>query len=100
MRVLATVPCFAEVNGSEAKVGRNAVVYPNPNSGSFSVQLRGYPVNKTADITIYDVTGRLLVREKMETNGVKEFSLNLQTGIYLIEVSTDEGRSFKSLNIN
>jgi hypothetical protein len=100
MRVLATVPCFAEVNGSEAKVGRNAVVYPNPNSGSFSVQLRGYPVIKTADITIYDVTGRLLVREKMETNGVKEFSLNLQTGIYLIEVSTDEGRSFKSLNIN
>lgn len=100
MRVLATVPCYAEVPVAEAMLARNAVVYPNPNSGSFSVQLTGYPVKKTADLNIYDVTGRLLVREKIETTQVKELRLNLQAGTYLIEVSTDEGRLFKTLNIN
>jgi len=100
MRVLATVPCFAEVAGAEARLVRNAVVYPNPNSGSFSVQLTGYPVKKTADLTIYDVTGRLLVREKMETTLIKELRVNLQAGTYLLEVSTDEGKLFKALNIN
>ena len=62
-------------------------VYPNPTSGSFSVNLNSFQ-NSLVKIALYDTKGRLIQENKEHVNnGPNSFNFNLNElaeGLYLI----------------
>ena len=69
-------------------------VFPNPNDGTFDVELSGN-VGTEAELQIYDIMGREVIREKM--NAKYNFASArielpwLQSGHYIIKVVTGTG---------
>jgi hypothetical protein len=62
------------------------VVYPNPSNGFFNIVLNN---EKVASMEVYDMTGRVVKRDKL-TEGKNELDLSGFTkGVYLIKVNGD-----------
>ncbi len=81
--------------GLDAVAGINASIYPNPGNGIFNLQL-----DKTdaLNVRILDVSGKVLRSQQLSGNTV--YTLNMQTapiGVYIIELESAEGRTFKRL---
>jgi hypothetical protein len=67
---------------------KDAVLFPNPNNGSFSIFLREKEV-KDLSVNVFDVFGKLVYETKVNQN---EFELNipnLPTGIYLVKLNSN-----------
>jgi hypothetical protein len=68
-------------------------VIPNPNVGSFDVELNG-AVNHKADLTIFDMSGRVVWNESMAANAQSASAHvelgNVQPGMYIVRVTTAE----------
>ena len=99
---------FKEENISNYKViiplnGRSAIeeglpidnnsfgVYPNPASKEIKVQLPLSIFEKVAEITIYDMIGRI-IHQKNATNALENINIEkLEKGMYLLQVETKAG---------
>ena len=59
-------------------------LYPNPNNGSFNVELIGY--TGVVDMQLYDLSGKIVHQDKLiSMRGTSQnFQLNLSPGIYLV----------------
>ncbi len=68
-------------------------VYPNPNTGSFTIQLLS-PENKNVRIIITDIVGRQVQQLETTTNSKAEVSFNEAPGIYIVTVSTATNKYF------
>ncbi len=66
-------------------------VFPNPNAGSFTVQLDKIYGNAT--VSIKDTSGRIW--QIMEANNQQNVQLNVNvpTGMYFVQVTTEDGKS-------
>ncbi|WP_293872564.1 S8 family serine peptidase [Flavobacterium sp.] len=91
LTVCNTAPKMAGNNASHdsdsLKINR-AVLYPNPNNGSFSIMLNRSEVKDLA-VTVFDVFGKLIYQTKTNQN---EFDLNipnLPTGMYMVKLSSN-----------
>lgn len=65
-----------------------AKLYPNPNSGTFSILLSQIGV-KNLEVTIFDIIGKSVYNTKVDQN---EFELNvshLPSGMYLVKLSSN-----------
>lgn len=72
------------------------VLYPNPNSGSFTIQMNGF--SGDFGMNVYDMRGRRIFEKKSASSGdvfVQSVSLNAQAGVYMIEVTSEGRRSVK-----
>ncbi|NUM32878.1 MAG: T9SS type A sorting domain-containing protein [Bacteroidetes bacterium] len=78
----------------------SATVYPNPNSGTFSVELPKN--NSSTNLILTDLAGKIILSRtlaagqtiaKIETNG-------LSNGIYMMVIKTDENQTTKKIIIN
>jgi hypothetical protein len=69
-----------------------SILYPNPNSGEFSIKINEGKRNERLEIAIFDVTGRLVWSEK-KSGESNEFQLknDLKDGMYLVKVKFDDG---------
>ncbi|MCJ8289407.1 MAG: T9SS type A sorting domain-containing protein [Crocinitomicaceae bacterium] len=82
------------VNTEEQELDHEIVIFPNPNSGSFDIELSGY-VGNEAELQIYDLMGREVIREKM--NAQSNFAsskvelLDAPAGHYVIKIVTATG---------
>ena len=56
-------------------------IYPNPNSGSFTLQVDGLGMGT---LSICDLQGKVLVSKMVVANAVQEINANLQAGLYLV----------------
>ncbi|GAA4895471.1 zinc-dependent metalloprotease family protein [Flaviramulus aquimarinus] len=79
----------------------NFMVYPNPNSGAFTIQLSG---SKSRDIQakIFDISGRIIYETRYGATGdfKEQIALNnVQSGLYLLIVSDGMRRSTKKIVI-
>jgi hypothetical protein len=64
-------------------------VYPNPvlRNGNLNVE---FALNTTAKIDIYNVTGKLIINDKMDNLKSKSFNVSsLKGGIYFLKIQTD-----------
>jgi len=61
---------------------------PNPNNGSFSVQLN-FDINEFVEVEVLDITGRMVERASRElTSGNFDFDLNSSAaGVYFVRIT-------------
>lgn len=79
----------------------NFALYPNPNSGNFTVQFDSKSNNKI-NIKVHDISGRLIFDKQFPNSGI--FNQNLQldnpkSGIYLVSISDGEKNIVKRIVI-
>jgi len=67
-------------------------VYPNPCTSEFTIQIPGV----TGRISVYDTNGRIVISNTI-TNGENISTQQLRKGLYIIELSTENGTSKKRL---
>jgi hypothetical protein len=75
--------------------GINASVYPNPSNGMFNLKLEN---TDALNIRIMDVSGKVVQSERLA--GSTLYALDMQNapiGVYVLEIETSEGRTFKKL---
>ncbi|MFA5620764.1 MAG: carboxypeptidase regulatory-like domain-containing protein [Weeksellaceae bacterium] len=66
-------------------------VYPNPSQGRFWIELE-----ENANVTIYDMYGRLLLSEKKEA-GKSMIEHSIPAGTYILQVQTEKGNASEKL---
>ena len=79
-------PCTGIQNPASSETSFE--VFPNPNNGHFSVDLKA---TGTATVFIYDALGQLVSSQKIQP-GIQQMELNVPVGIYLLKVITAEGK--------
>lgn len=73
----------------EAGYSTNGIrVYPNPNSGSFMIETSNV-IEKT--IEVMDVTGRVVISEKSDSNRILMNISNLANGMYQVRIVSEKG---------
>jgi hypothetical protein len=63
-------------------------IYPNPSNGKFKIDLQN--VYNNCKIEIYDVLGHLIFENKYTSSNIIDLNLDLQSGIYLIKLKSDQ----------
>ena len=81
----------------------NFGLYPNPNFGSFSIQLENFSIDQV-DIKFIDARGKLIENNQFTFNSSSSKSINfnskgLAKGMYFIKISNSENSKVKSFII-
>jgi hypothetical protein len=71
------------------KTDNEIIVYPNPSTGIFTIDLAKIKGNKT--IHVLDVTGKNIKNLTTENNEVKLNLTGLAQGIYFLNIQTEQG---------
>ncbi len=82
-----------KTTASVPEIGTNQSVrvYPNPTTGTFSVEVKGSSRAMMTSVEIYSMTGLKVHTEKLDNERKHEFSMpELTTGMYFIHVFTNE----------
>ena len=67
----------------------NFSIYPNPNSGKFEIQAS--EIQGRVDLKVYDLTGKVIVQNQYANFSKESIGLELEKGIYMVELSTAAG---------
>lgn len=71
-------------------------MYPNPATSSFTIQFDSLITE--ASINIYDMNGRLIVKESHRDGNLRTIDISiLNTGIYIVEVVSGQSKTVKKL---
>ena len=82
--------CHSEqvpVLSSESFESNDFVIYPNPNNGTFTIQLTAS--SSDVALNVHDLRGRLILSKKLKASGLVNEQISLkdaQTGIYLVTI--------------
>ncbi len=98
MSVGAALTATKEVNLLDNKFN----VFPNPTSDILNVQLNLDQQAKTANVRLYDLSGRMLQQWSYDNIQKERFQYNLQnlnSGTYFLQVITEEGAGTKKFTI-
>ena len=76
----------------------NVVVYPNPSNGSFVVNVSSANTEQCT-VTMTNVVGAVVLQQTCVTNKKIAFNLDEPAGIYLITVSTPNGKYTGKINV-
>ena len=93
LRVLSIEEC-SHINGVATIPGaadEEMQLYPNPNSGTFSIKLSS-GIDEPLLLVITNVAGEQVREITTATNKVNEIDINVAPGIYIIDASTAHGR--------
>jgi hypothetical protein len=88
--VLIDVMDDVSINGALSNVSMN--VYPNPNSGNFTMTIEGF--NGEMNMEIVNLSGQVVYTETLNTQAgfVADFDMSaLSTGVYYIRLSSNNG---------
>ena len=75
----------------ENSFGNNLLVYPNPTSGNFSVDLGAAYEN--SQITIIDISGKLIDSKTITQSQTLNFSLKEPAGIYIVSIQAEDKKA-------
>lgn len=77
--------------------GNSWQVYPNPFSSFISINTNSLATNETTTISLFDVSGKLIIANTMNTNELRLNTNDLQQGIYLLNLTTDNSNKVVKL---
>jgi hypothetical protein len=87
-----------------AITSKNIILFPNPNSGtSFSLKVANFPVNESVQLSISNMTGKLMQSESFTTDqaGAARIYVSLksklQRGVYIINTHSSSGNLYSKL---
>jgi hypothetical protein len=72
----------------EIGAGPAFTLFPNPNNGSFTLQLG---TEMAANVEIYDMLGKLVVAQRVQTGTLQQFRIEA-SGTYFVTVVTNDGK--------
>ncbi len=91
LTVTLYVDCIENRNEQVAP-GYSMLVFPNPNSGEFTVEIRGGN-NEIGNLSVHNVLGQLIGEYPVQIPGIQKINLNSQAaGVYGITLVTERGR--------
>jgi hypothetical protein len=100
MTVLSPASCGGLiVNGPGAAHGEELVVAPNPNKGSFNMNLTS-DLDEQIQVTITNVIGQKVKEFTTTTNKVTDIQMGEAVGIYLLNANTSNGSHVAKVIIN
>ncbi len=76
---------------NEAKEKMDILVYPNPSSNDFELQISDYEFVKPLKIFVFDLSGREIMEQKIVRPSTNLNTQTLKSGIYYLKV---EGQYF------
>lgn len=79
---------FIKTSINEINKSNNCLIYPNPTTGIFYIDFKAFDGNK--DVSIYDVTGKLLKRTQTDNNQLFINLTNEAKGLYLIRINAGQ----------
>ena len=80
---------------------KNFALYPNPNTGSFTVSFNSNSTNKI-NVGVFDIRGRNVYSNEYQNNGFFNENIqmnNIQSGIYLVKVQDGDQQIIKKIVI-
>ncbi len=80
----------------------NFSIYPNPNNGSFNVQLQA-DVNNKIEIEVVDISGRQIFSKSFENKSLFNENINLDkvaSGIYLVNIKNGKKTETRKIIVN
>ncbi len=80
------------IAGNLSEIGFEIDIYPNPVSKILNIRFRNQPVG-TIVATIYNVVGQAVKRETLNSDNLEVY--DLESGYYLLEIKTDDGKIIK-----
>jgi hypothetical protein len=96
-----TVCTANSINEINSTLSDALEVYPNPNNGAFGIKLNtAEAVN--GDLSIVDVTGRVVFTQRIETTGFYSTNVNLShyaKGLYTLQLRTANGFAAKNISV-
>jgi hypothetical protein len=84
-------------NLEEQSLENSISVYPNPSNGQFKVNVN---VQGLKTITIIDYTGKVLAQKEGEKTKFEFNENKVSSGVYIIQIKTNQGVSTKKVVIN
>lgn len=85
----------AITTGLDEVAGINASIYPNPGNGLFNLQVES---TNTLLVRVLDVSGKVVISESLAGSNLYTLDLqNTPSGVYILELESDSGRTFKRL---
>jgi mRNA-degrading endonuclease HigB of HigAB toxin-antitoxin module len=81
---------LTETSEEVSKTGFDVLVYPNPSTGKFTLELSN---SKDADLVVIDLSGKMIMQKKLNSvNGKVQEALELKAakGIYLLRIKADD----------
>ncbi len=77
-------------------------IYPNPNNGSFTVNISSLASNEDVEVSMYDIRGRRILSNNYEASSTfnKTINTDVQSGVYLLRVSQNQSVVTRKLVIN
>lgn len=92
-----TVNCGGELTNS-------LLVFPNPSSGEFAVEINSNEVLEEAAVVVYNISGKQLLRQDMSsklkgTNMVYFTDNNLAAGTYLVVIESETKNNFTPVKL-
>ncbi len=94
--------CSQTINAADAFSLKDFTLYPNPNTGSFTVGFTSDSEN-AIQIGVHDMRGREVYNGSYENTGVFSGNVNLsniQSGIYLVTVQDGARKAVKKIVVN
>jgi hypothetical protein len=76
---------------TDNKLGKRAKIYPNPTAGNIFIQSQ----SRIFKLEIYDLAGEVLATKNINGLTKVEVPINLSGGMYLLQISTENGLSQK-----
>lgn len=71
---------------NEMALNAHIILYPNPNSGDFTIFAEG--IENNARLTIYSIDGKIILSEAINNAAQKNITLNVESGVYFIQISS------------
>ena len=91
VNVISQVICALNVKTSH-EAGEAIEVYPNPNKGTFTLNLVS-DKNEQAQIIVTNLVGEKVKEFTIQTNKVSDVQLNQAPGIYFLQATTSAGKN-------
>jgi hypothetical protein len=66
-----------------------AVVFPNPTEGMLKVNVVNYSEEKTGEIILFDIAGRVLLRHNIDSKSTIVDMVGYSSGIYMMAITLD-----------